>query len=169
MNVKRTIGLGAIFAYMVTTVTVSSAAPRLDGAVILKSASTNTAAVTIKIWSDGHGQLELANAAPKTFQVSQSMTRQFFTDVRTARSNPGTPGHCMKSVSFGTSTVVKWHNYTSVDLQCPPFSDAVTALARDAQSIEQAAGIGTTVIPHPGYMRRTPIEGPSTPTPKATP
>lgn len=158
------------FALSIATIAVYAARVP-DGAVIHQSGSTNTQPFTIKLWSDGRAQVLVGDAAPRATNVSQSSAEAFFRDVRAARANPGEAQSCMKSASFGTRTTVSWHDYTSVDLQCRPLSSAVSTLADDVSSIVEQASVGTVIrrIPNPNYMKRAPIEGPSSPTPKATP
>jgi hypothetical protein len=144
-----------------------SAAVLDDGATISNSGSTNTLGYTIKVWTNGGAQITMSRTtAPRPFTIDADLATRFFADVRAARANPGGGGHCMKSASFGTTTGVIWHNYNSVDLQCPPFSPAVAALAADVRLVEAAANIDTRLrrFPLPGGMRMIP-----TATPEVTP
>lgn len=145
------------------------AAPTRDGAVIRTSRSTNTAAYEIKVWSDGRAQL-IQTEGPTSFNIAPGLAKRFFADAAAGRANPGTPGHCMKSASFGTTTVVTWHRWTSSDLQCPPFSAPVTALAADVRAIQAAVKIGGPLhrIPLPREPRMTPRMNP-TPSPEVSP
>lgn len=148
-----------------------ASAAGLDGATITTSPSTNTAGYTIKIHSDGRGVVAVTGRQEKAFTIDPALAQKFMNDAKAARANPGTPGHCMKSASFGTATTVAWHNYTSSDLQCPPFSAPVTMLAHDAQQIQQAAGVAGPVnrIRIPVEPRRVPDETPSPGTPVESP
>lgn len=161
--------LVAICTYATTAALAAAGVP--DGATITNSGSTNSAGYVIKIWSDGRGSITIGSGNATSFTVTHDVAQRFFADAKAARANPGAPGHCMKSASFGTTTSVKWHGWTSVDLQCPPLDPAVSALARDAQAIEAAAGIGTTVhlIPRPHEPRRLPSETTTSPTSTPTP
>lgn len=138
---------------LVATIAVASAAPSKDGAVIANSGSTNTAAYTIKVWSGGMGQVALAGGEPRTIHLDVDLVAKFFTDLKAARDNPGTPGRCMKSASFGTTTTTLWHGWQSPDLQCPPFNTAMTALAADVHNIQMAASLA-----NPPHRLRLPIE-----------
>ncbi len=140
-------------ALLLSTVAIASAAGGKDGAVISNSGSTNTAGYTIKLWSDGAGQVALSGGAPRSIHVDVDLAAKFFTDVKAARENPGIPGHCMKSASFGTTTGVLWHAWKSPDLQCPPFNTAMTALAADVHNIQTAANLS-----NPPHRLRLPME-----------
>jgi hypothetical protein len=77
----------------------------------------------------------------------------------------------MKSASFGTSTVVTYHHWTSPDLECPG-DGYVIALAADAHKIAALLKIqgerGHAVRLLPNEPRRVPAEQPSaTPEPHA--
>ncbi len=142
----------------------AAAAPRLDGAHIQTSRSTNTRAYVIKVWSDGGAQFILDGGTPVHFSVTKQLAARFFRDVVAARANPGTPGHCMKSASFGTTTTVLWHDYTSVDLQCPPLTPAVAALNADVKEITALVnthGVLPRRIPLPREPRMTPKPAPT--------
>lgn len=137
-----------------------------DGAVITNSGSTNTAGYSIKVWSDGSGLIDLRGGGTRSIKLDVDLVAKFFADVKAARANPGSPGRCMKSASFGTTTSVLWHSYQSVDLQCPPFTMEVTALSADVRNIQAAANLA-----NPLRRIRLPLEPRKIPsaTPEATP
>lgn len=166
---KRSILGAAAMMGMAASLAVAAAAPRLDGAVIATSRSTNTAAYHIKLWSDGHAQL-IRGSTTTPFHVSEHLADRFFRDVKAARANPGTPGHCMKSASFGTTTTVLWHRWSSSDLQCPPFTAPMTALAADVRGVQSAVNLASTQyrIPLPREPRMQPRMNP-TPSPEVSP
>ncbi len=113
---------------------LTAAAPLRDGASIVTSGSTNTRGYTAKIWSDG-------TASAGSGQLSQTLTRRFFADLRAAMHQPqAPPAACMKSASFGTATKVEYHGWRSPDLQCP-VSSGLVALQRDVQAIVAALQI----------------------------
>ena len=142
----------AIAAFTVLAgVAVAAALP--DGATIVNSGSTNTAGYVIKIRSDGQGSVAVENESERTFTIDPALAEKFLDDAEAAREDPGPMQHCMKSVSFGTTTTVRWHGYISHDLQCPPYSKAVAMLAHDVQAIQQAAGVGV-----PTHRIRLPID-----------
>lgn len=125
-----------------------------DGAVIVNSGSTNTAPYSITVWSDATAKTSVRGGMPATRTIPPALSNRFFGDLRAARANGSPPAHCMKSASFGTTTIVTWHGWHSPDLQCPPYSASVGALAADVRSIEAAAGI-QAMTPH---RIRLPIE-----------
>ncbi len=138
------------------------APPRRDGAVIRTTGSTNSAAYAIKIWSDGSALVTVAGRSPRAFRVDRASAARFFSAAQAARSDPGTFARCMKSVSFGTHTTVSWHNYTSYDLQCPPFSPSVARLASAVAAIQAAAHLQSPMrrIPLPRDVRMIPTAAP---------
>ena len=140
---KRVLLASLAFAAAAIAIVAIAAGGR-DGAVIRNSGSTNTAGYIIKVWSDGQAEVTMRGAlAPRSFTVNPSIAKSFFTDVKAARANPGTPGHCMKSASFGTVTTVLWHSWASSDLQCPPYTAPMQALLADVRAIEQAGNISS--------------------------
>jgi hypothetical protein len=127
---------------MVVMAPALSIAAQRDGATIRNSGSTNTAGFTIAVWSDGTGNVSMQNGNPRAVVISDDLASRFFIDLEAARAEHAAPSHCMKSVSFGTTTSVAWHGWQSPDLQCPPFSPSTGALAKDVQAIEAAVGAG---------------------------
>jgi hypothetical protein len=163
---KRLILVGLALGVIGTIALAAAAAARPDGAVIHNSGSTNTSGYSIKLWSNGRGELTMGRGpgwgTGRVFELDQSVAERFFSNVKAARQDPGTPGHCMKSASFGTSTTVQWHGWSSPDLQCPPLSSAVQAVAADVRDIQQAASIGNQLrrIPLPREPRMIPSTAP---------
>ncbi len=158
-----------LFTLIIFTVApiLSAAAAQRDFAPIRNSGSTNTAGFALTVWSDATGSASVQSATPKTFGVPNDLSARFFADIHAASDEVAPATHCMKSASFGTSTVVQWHGWTSPDLQCPPFSPSLGALASDVNAIEAAAGIATQLhhrIRLPPDIRKIP-----TPTPEVQP
>ncbi|MBV8117170.1 MAG: hypothetical protein JOY69_00655 [Candidatus Eremiobacteraeota bacterium] len=126
----------------------AGAAPARDGAAIVDSGSTNTSGYRIDIWSDGRATIRLQNRAgvaqgsARPFTVSAKVAARFFTDLKAARAANVAGAPCMKSASFGTTTHVSWHGWTSPDLDCPADSPLLSALVRDVNAIRAASGIG---------------------------
>lgn len=155
------------------------ATPSLDGARIVNSGSTNAAGWTIALRSDGSGTVTQQprpsgslDPIAHTFTVDRDVAQHFFSSAKLARNWNGTPPQCMKSASFGFTLTVQYHSWRSPDLTCPPLAGAVGELAADVTKIQAAAGVGAEQprrIPNPNYMKRAPLEGPASPTPKATP
>lgn len=156
---KRLILVGIVIGAAATVALVAAAA-QPDGAMIRNSGSTNTSAYTIKVWSDGRGEVSMGrmDGPGKSFTVDPDVAKSFFSNLRAARQDPGAPGHCMKSASFGTTTTVQWHGWNSTDLQCPPWSQPVQALSANVRAITAAANIDTGFhrIPLPREPRMIP-------------
>jgi hypothetical protein len=131
--------IGFVLAGLLAAGASTSAATR-DGAIIRNSGSTNSAPYSILVWSDGAARW-MAGDQQKDFTIDPGLAKRFIEDAQAMRRNPGTPVGCMKSVSFGTSTSVTYHGWTSNDLECPAQSSAAQALSQDARSIVGAAGV----------------------------
>jgi len=129
-----------------------------DRAIIHNSGSTNTTGFTITVWSDAAAKTSVRGQTDHAFTLQPDLSARFFADVQAAAQAPSSPRHCMKSASFGTVTTVQWHSWISPDLQCPPFSPSLGALARDVNAIESAAGImgGPHRIGLPPSLRKIP-------------
>ncbi|MHB8141792.1 MAG: hypothetical protein ACYDA5_01545 [Vulcanimicrobiaceae bacterium] len=119
----------------------------LDGAVIVNSGSTNFNGWRIKFWSNGMGQVVAMRDgkpvdAPRAFRVPRAATARFFADTQAARDAHAAGMSCMKSASFGTTTRVVWHTWTSPDVSCPQRGPNL-ALARDASVVISAAKVSS--------------------------
>jgi hypothetical protein len=126
----------------------TAAAPARDGAVIVDSGSTNTSGYRIEIWSDGSASIVLqkrgvTQGAPKAFAVTAGVAAQFFANLKAVRGANVNTLPCMKSASFGTTTRVSWHGWTSPDLDCPSDRAVLNALIASVNKIRAASGIGT--------------------------
>lgn len=179
-NVARTMkGLAFSLILASAASALALATPSLDGARIVNSGSTNTVAWTIALHSDGSGTVThqarpfgSLDPVAHTFSVDRDLAQHFFSSAKLARTSNGPAARCMKSASFGVIVNVQYHNWRSPDLTCPPLSGALGELAADVSKIQAAAGVGAEQprrIPNPNYMKRAPLEGPASPTPKATP
>ena len=154
--------LFTLITFMVAPAFSLADAPR-DFATIRNSGSTNTAGFTIIVRSDATGSASVQATTPKAFGVPNDLSARFFSDLHAAANTVAPVTHCMKSASFGTSTIVQWHGWTSPDLQCPPFSASLSALANDVNAIEAAAGITAQVhrrIGLPPDLRKIPTPAP---------
>jgi hypothetical protein len=124
-----------------------AATPAPDSAVIVNSGSTNFAGYKIEVWPDGTAALTVedrggtALTTPKPFTVAKTDATKFFADLATAKSDGAAGSPCMKSASFGSTTRVTWHGWTSPDLSCPPDNAALAALVHDTGVIHTASGI----------------------------
>ncbi len=139
-----------------------AAAPR-DSAVIVDSGSTNTQGYKIQVWSDGTASITpadrfgTAQGAAKPFSVPASTATRFFADLAAARKGAAAGEPCMKSASFGTTTHVVWHGWTSPDLDCPAANALTAALVHDIAEIRQTSGISAEPL------RRAPLAQPVSP------
>jgi hypothetical protein len=146
---------------------IAAAAYTRDGGVIQNSGSTNFSGYTIKVWSDGSTWAVHSNRAgdaidaPMTRHIPRSLALTFLNDAKQAKRNRVISRSCMKSASFGTSTVTEYHRWTSPDLECPG-DGFVVALAADAHKIAAALKIqgvrGHAIRLLPNEPRRVPAE-----------
>ncbi|MHB8432400.1 MAG: hypothetical protein ACYC8W_04870 [Candidatus Tyrphobacter sp.] len=118
--------------------TAAPADPRLDGAVIVNSGSTNTVGWRIAVRSNGVGTVSGA-AGRRRFSVPSGLALKFLNDAQAARDAHAAGRPCMKSASFGTRLNVLWHGWTSPDLSCPVTFAPLTALSSDVSRIVDAA------------------------------
>lgn len=141
--------VGAVAALVALVVpAVSAASAQRDGAVIVDSGSTNTSGYRIEVWSDGNATIVLQNrgvtrSAPKPFTIAPAVAAQFFASLKAARTANVSTLPCMKSASFGTTTRITWHDWTSPDLDCPSDHAVLDALIASLNKIRAASGIGT--------------------------
>jgi hypothetical protein len=146
-------------------------AAQLDGLRVENGGSTNTAPWALWLRSDGTGSVE-TDPAGRAFTIDPALAERVFANVAAARDAKGEAGHCMKSASFGSRTVVQWHGWTSPDLSCPQGSPSLAALAADIAQVQSLAQIGPALRRplQPYEPRRAPSEGsPVTPAPEKTP
>jgi hypothetical protein len=148
-----------------------------DGAVIRNTGSTNFTGYTIKVWSDGRVSAVHSNRAGQPVDqavsatVPKTLTAQFFNDLRTARRARVVAEPCMKSASFGTTTVVQYHGWTSPDLECGG-DGHVIALGSDAKKIAahlRFEGMPVRRIPMLPNEPRRPEPTPTAVQPSGTP
>jgi len=137
---------------LLTIASLVAAAPARDNALIVNSGSTNTVGYKISLWSDGTASVTTqrrdgsAASTPKSFNVPSATTARFFSNLAAARAGNVVSVPCMKSASFGTTTHVTWHGWTSPDLDCPPKDSLGPALEKDVQEIVKAAGISSVPL-----------------------
>lgn len=167
MNMLAAVNIMALLS----TVLVASAAQSRDGGTIRNTGSTNFSGYTIKVWSDGSTWAVHSNRdgnpidAPVSGRVSATLAQTLLHDAQQARKNRVIARHCMKSASFGTSTVVSYHDWTSPDLECPG-DGFVVALAADAHKIAAQLKIEGLHGGHPIHLlpnepRRAPSDSPT--------
>ncbi len=156
------VGLVALLA----TLGLMAAAPTLDGARVANSGSTNTAPWTLTIRSDGSGTYTIGQRrygaspvplAPHPISVPSALAQRLLADAKAAREAGSQSGHCMKSASFGSTTILTYHGWASGDLQCPSSSAELGALAADVAAVQKAANLNTMPRPvrlPPNELRR---------------
>jgi hypothetical protein len=142
-----------------------------DGAMIQNTGSTNAAGYTIKVWSDGSAWATLSDRGgapsgqPFTATISTDLAQKFLRDAQVARKTVAVVTRCMKSASFGTSTFVHYHGWTSPDLECPGGGNAQAAVTADAHEIAGDLHLGPAAglrrIPMPNEKRRLPEPAPT--------
>jgi|SRR5579884_1020929 len=110
-------------------------------AMVVNSGSTNTAGYQLTVNEDGTTALAQGDVTLRK-QIPAALVTRFFADLRAAGPVDKLPAAtCMKSASFGTTTHVLYRGKTSPDLSCPSASPQARALAVDAQSLADAAGV----------------------------
>jgi hypothetical protein len=130
----------ALALAVLAAVAVANAGSQPDGAMIRNTGSTNFSGYTIKVWSDGRTSTVHTNRSgqaidhPAAAIVPKTLVAQFFNDLRSAQHARPVGETCMKSASFGTTTVVVYHGWTSPDLECGG-DGHVIALGSDAKKI----------------------------------
>src|SRR5579884_917060 len=152
----------------------AAAAHQRDGVVIHNTGSTNFSGYTIKLWSDGSATTVRSNrdgttiGRPSDGSVSLDLVRKFFGDLKAAEKSGKVLGQpCMKSASFGSTTVVQYHGWTSPDLECPG-GGFVVALASEAHEIATALNVRLTPVRRP-LMPNEPRRVPQPQASQATP
>jgi hypothetical protein len=164
-----------LLASLALLAATASPCRHLDGAHIVNSSSTNARGWTIRVWSNGRADVGVTAhdgtllTRRQEFRVPTALVQQFFGDLARARESHAPRAFCMKSVSFGSSTVVVWHGWTSPDVTCPQHDPALLALEADAGAITRIANVAALplrVIRVPVEPRRPPPAQPQT---QATP
>src|SRR5690348_13749410 len=170
------IGVGAALL----CIGVAIAASGRDGAIIRNTGSTNFPGYTIKVWSDGSAWAVRANRTgqqtgrPSTQSIPKELAQKLLADAKAAKLSGHVIGQsCMKSASFGSTTVVEYHGWTSPDLECPG-DGFVIALGSDAKKIAAALQIINAPTRRgllPNEVRRPPESAPTqpAPTPESSP
>lgn len=116
-------------------------------ALIVRSASTNTAGYQLRVFANGTVSLMQGNL-PLRRRVPAALAARFFADLRAAGNVRALPREfCMKSASFGTTLRVAYRGQTSPDLTCPGTSRIERALAEDADALASAAHV--SIAPGP--------------------
>lgn len=146
-------------------VIAASASPARDGAVIANSGSTNVSGYTISVWSDGAVSAQRSSAGPQTSsRISSSLVTPFFADLKQAkRAGSAAELHCMKSASFGSSTHVTYHGWTSPDLECPGAGPLATDVHAIVQAVALPAAQRRPMLPNEPRRPEGPIQATASP------
>lgn len=146
----------ALFAGLLWT--GCSSAAQLDGLHVVNGGSTNTAGWEIALRSDGSATVTVTGSAVRGARFRSALVARTFADVKAARASHGSGWHsCIKSVSFGSVTRVRWHGWTSPDLTCPAATPAVASLAADIAELQaQARLVSPQRRTLPPEVRRVP-------------
>ncbi len=103
----------------------TASVPR-DAAVVRNSGSTNTVGYIIVLSRDGRAVITQEGRTTAAM-LAAPQTKWLFAKLREAETLTALPvGHCMRSVSFGSSTTISYGGATSPDLGC-----AVSPLERE--------------------------------------
>lgn len=159
------------------SMTQAHAAQHIDGAVIRNSGSTNSAGYVIKVWSNGQARFNESTrggvpiGTPATGRIPAALAQKFFAEVKAAKTSSHVIGEsCMKSASFGTTTVVQYHGWTSPDLECPG-DGFVVSLGSQAHAIAAALNLPKsrsrrTLLPNEPRRAPETSSGQASPTPE---
>lgn len=176
---KTSAAIAAAIALTIGTLTFACAAHARDGVVIRNTGSTNFSGYTIRLWSDGSASVVHSNrmgnaiGQASSTSVPTELTRKFFGDLKAAKTSGNLAGRaCMKSASFGTTTIVQYHGWTSPDLECPG-DGLVAALASEAHEVAAATGARALPVRRgllPNEPRRVPEPSrQASPSPESSP
>lgn len=112
-------------------------------AVIVNSGSTNTCKYRISVLPSGKATYTVCNKKGAG-EIKVNTATKFFNDISAAKPLSKLPYKpCVKSVSFGTSTQVRYQGQESPDVSCPSNDLRVTNLYDDAKSIQQELNFST--------------------------
>jgi hypothetical protein len=105
--------------------------------VITNSGSTNRAGMNITVEATGPAVIEDRHGNKTQVNLDGELQAKFMKDVEAASPvNEVSANHCMKSVSFGSRTFVRYKGIRSPDLSCPGQRDPLAAaLQKDLEAI----------------------------------
>ncbi|MCW5315107.1 hypothetical protein GTQ43_15200 [Nostoc sp. KVJ3] len=112
--------------------------------VIINSGSTNACGFKIRVFPSGKATYTVCNRKGAG-EIKVNTATTFFQDISAAKPLSGLPStSCVKSVSFGTSTQIKYQGQKSPDISCPSNDSRVTNLYNDAKTIQQQLNFSTS-------------------------
>ncbi|BCL82074.1 hypothetical protein ccbrp13_45390 [Ktedonobacteria bacterium brp13] len=164
MNMKR-VAPQVIALIVVTFISLIASTPSWAArgesfgsqAIIINSGSTNTLGYRIYVAHDGTATYVVGNGtrygSTRYGRLSQELTLRFFHDIALAQPLSSLPAiqTCVKSISFGTDTYVRFGGQTSPDLSCAE-NEQAQHLADDANSIKAALKVDNTIKKHTGEL-----------------
>ncbi|MBN3869389.1 hypothetical protein [uncultured Nostoc sp.] len=113
-------------------------------AVIINSGSTNTCKYRIELLPSGKATYTVCNRK-SAGEIKVDTATKFFNDISAAKPLSKLPYKpCARSVSFGTSTQVRYQGQISQDISCPSNDLRVTNLYEDTKSIQQELNFSTS-------------------------
>ncbi|MEH2243460.1 hypothetical protein [Nostoc sp.] len=109
-------------------------------AVILNSGSTNT--IGYRIYVSQSGEVNYVDGkGSNQGKLSEKLTEKFFRDLKVGEPLSNLPVRgCVKSVSFGTSTIIRLAGQQSQDISCPGNAKA-QRLDNDVIAITKALNV----------------------------
>ena len=115
-----------------------------EPAFIIDSGSTNTCPFTISVLPLGKVTYTVCNRKGAG-EIKVKTAMKFFNDILAGKPLSKLPVSdlCFKSVSFGTSTEVKYQGQKSPDISCPSDNSKVKNLESDVYSIENELNLST--------------------------
>ncbi|AVH67116.1 hypothetical protein CDG77_08740 [Nostoc sp. 'Peltigera membranacea cyanobiont' 213] len=112
--------------------------------VIINSGSTNACGYRIRVFPSGKATYTVCNRKGAG-EIKVNTATKFFNDISVAQPLSKLPRiSCAKSVSFGTSTEIKYQRQKSPDISCPSNDPKVTNLYNDAESIQKELNFSTS-------------------------
>ncbi len=127
-----------------TAVSTQAAGASGQIASIVNSGSTNAPGYTITVAADGSSTTSLNAHVPESGHIDAALATKFYADLASAVPLQNLPAvGCMRSASFGSSTVIFWRGARTPDLSCAQ-NDIERTLAADAAAIVRALDIKTT-------------------------
>lgn len=120
-----------------------------DGLRVIDGGSTNAPGWEILLRSDAGSQVRVDGGPMRALHLRPDLIARTFADVAAARKAGAPAQPCMKSASFGSVARVRWHGWTSPDLNCPAASPALAALAADVAEVRAQARL---VSPQHRYL-----------------
>ena len=109
--------------------------------VITDSGSTNRTGMSITLGARDHAMVEDRRGTKAKMKLEAGAHSKLIKDLENAGPLDQLPArHCMKSVSFGSSTFITYNGVRSPDLSCSGQTDpAVIALQKDVEPIMNQA------------------------------